>query len=47
MDVDDLTFIILRLGLIAPNDGGADVDGSGEVDIDDITYTVLRFGSCN
>lgn len=47
VDVDDLTFIILRLGLIAPNDGGADVDGSGEVDIDDITYTVLRFGSCN
>lgn len=47
VDLDDLTYIVLRLGAVAPNDEGADVDGSGVVDLDDITYTVLRFGPCN
>lgn len=43
VDVDDLAFIVLRLG---QSGGPADVDGSGSVDVDDLTYAVLRLGSC-
>lgn len=43
VDIDDITFIVLRLGEMG---GPADVDGSGVVDIDDITYVVLRLGPC-
>lgn len=46
VDLDDITYIVLRLGTVAPNDDGADVDGSGVVDLDDLTYTLLRFGPC-
>lgn len=46
VNTDDITYIILRLGLIAPNDQGADVDGNGVVNIDDITFVILRMGSC-
>lgn len=45
VDIDDLTFVVLRLGDPAPSD--ADVDGSGTVDLDDVTYVVLRLGTCN
>lgn len=43
VDIDDITFIVLRLGTSDPD---ADVDGSGSVDIDDITFVVLRLGQC-
>lgn len=45
VDIDDITFVVLRLGQGA---GPGDVDGSGSVNIDDITYVVLRLGqSCS
>lgn len=46
VDIDDLTYVVLRLGAVAPNDDGADVDESGMVDTADITYVVLRLGQC-
>lgn len=42
VNIDDLTFIVLRLG---QSGGPADVDCSGTVDIDDITFAVLRLGN--
>lgn len=48
VDTGDITYIVLRLGLTAPNDEGADVDNSGVVDIDDLTFVILRLGNmCN
>lgn len=42
VDLDDVTFVVLRLGEGAGSP--ADVDGSGAVDLDDVTYIVLRLG---
>lgn len=46
IDVDDVAYVVLRLGATGPPDGSlpGDADGSGQVDVDDIAFVVLRLG---
>lgn len=43
VDVNDLTFVVLRIGQSVCSDANA--DGSATVDVNDLTYVVLRLGS--
>lgn len=47
VDIDDLTFVVLRLGNTPGPCGDGDVDGNGVVNIDDLTFVVLRLGTCD
>lgn len=47
VDLDDVTYVVLRLGTSPGVCGVGDVDGSGSVDIDDLTFVVLRLGTCD
>lgn len=46
VDVNDISFVIFRLG----NSGGScidgDVDGNGSVNANDISYVIFRLGTC-
>lgn len=46
VNIDDITFVVLRLGNMGMPGGSlaGDADGNGVVNIDDITYVVLRLG---
>lgn len=46
VDIDDITFVVLRLGATPGPCGDGDLDGNGIVNTDDLTYVVLRLGTC-
>lgn len=46
VDLDDVTYVVLRLGTSPGVCGTGDVDGNGSVEIDDLTFVVLRLGTC-
>lgn len=46
VDVNDVSFVIFRLGNTGPCGPPGDADGNGVVDVNDISYVIFRFGPC-
>jgi hypothetical protein len=47
VDVNDVTFVVNRLGTSPGTCMDGDVDGNGSVDVNDLTYVVNRLGTCD
>ena len=46
VDVNDISFVLFRLGDTPGNCGDGDANGDGTVDVNDISYVLFRLGTC-
>ena len=47
VDVNDISYVLFRLGQTNGVCGDGDVNGDGSNDVNDISYVLFRLGSCN